>query len=1112
MSNILEDSVSQAANVFAYEDHKIGDVTEFGYKVERVFGSTGTGVTGYALRNANGEIIIAFRGTNDSVDVKDDVVNLGYRQWDQIRGDVTGYLSDTSVTDSVTFSGHSLGGALAEYAAYDLVKSGLIDANDTHIRTYNGLGAVLGIDKYAGGYDNNILIGSDGKNYFNPEDKVSQLSPHVNGTTMQIQDLYLGYDGLISAHGASQFDHDTLNNAIQGNINYLNSPELISNPAALVDLLQAVLLLSSRPSFLANSEEVKQAVTIIQNFPYGEVPELAQWLGETVSSLSIDVLRSIGNWEIEKANQILNGLKDISNAVTQKISSVGNAVEVFIDDTVNSLHQFAEEISNKSQEIYDATISTVADVLGSAVSQITNAYYGAKEFLDGFINNVGDWFGDTASDFQNAISAALRRLMDPIIVDMDGNGIELTSRADSNVVFDMDADGIKEWTGWIGKDDAFLCIDENFNGKIDSIVELIGDQNRSGFSELKTYDTNGDNVLNANDAIWAKLRLWRDANGNGVTDDGELLSLTQGNMSSIDLQFTTVNFTAEGNKIHETAVFEKISGGVGTLVDAWLDVDNVAQHLDTLTTGNTTIDALPNIRNYGDITNLRAAMLSDAALTTLVNTVINLQPNQFTGIRGIIEQIIYRWSDTQNIAVDSRGDNFDGRTLAAMEKFLGTEYSAGGATNPNSQAVPNLTRAWNAIVDGIGSRLILAGTLKSLLPTLVYDDGSDRFITLGTIDDVIVGIKSGQPSDNLARANYWSAIIPAINRLAEDSGIDINSSFHRNKIVDALNDIGLGQFQDYLHSGITNAILPTDKIFSSNGVYKLTSEADIVYLAGSSQAIFGMEGNDKLIVTVPYSSIMLDGGSGNDVLQGTESSDWLDGGIGDDIMIGLNGDDTYIVDSAGDVVTENRNEGTDTVKSSVGYVLGDNLENLVLLGTAALSGTGNGLNNSLSGNSGANTLDGGDGADTLDGGAGADKFIFNSTNGVDTILDFVSKTDKLNFSNSVLQIGDRDNVLEKATTISNPGGFSVNSELVIVTSNIIGNINEYSASAAIGAANTSYTLGAHVLFSVDNGSETGVFYFSSSNTNADVEFNELTLLGMLNTTPSTVAIDYALIA
>ena len=106
-------------------------------------------------------------------------------------------------------------------------------------------------------------------------------------------------------------------------------------------------------------------------------------------------------------------------------------------------------------------------------------------------------------------------------------------------------------------------------------------------------------------------------------------------------------------------------------------------------------------------------------------------------------------------------------------------------------------------------------------------------------------------------------------------------------------------------------------------------------------------------------------------------------------MYGLAGNDSYFVDNAGDFVIENLNEGSDLVYSTVNYTLAANAENLVLLGSGDLSGTGNALANAIYGNTGANMLDGGAAADFLQGNAGNDTFVFNAgqANG-DMVADF----------------------------------------------------------------------------------------------------------------------------
>jgi Ca2+-binding RTX toxin-like protein len=126
------------------------------------------------------------------------------------------------------------------------------------------------------------------------------------------------------------------------------------------------------------------------------------------------------------------------------------------------------------------------------------------------------------------------------------------------------------------------------------------------------------------------------------------------------------------------------------------------------------------------------------------------------------------------------------------------------------------------------------------------------------------------------------------------------------------------------------------------------------------------------------------GNSVANTLQGYEGDDLLDGGGGSDTMVGGPGNDTYVSDVAGDIITENPDEGIDTVRSAVTRTLGNNLENLTLTGTSAINGTGNALDNVLIGNSAANTLNGGAGADSLRGGAGDDTYVIDAS---DTVIE-----------------------------------------------------------------------------------------------------------------------------
>jgi len=144
--------------------------------------------------------------------------------------------------------------------------------------------------------------------------------------------------------------------------------------------------------------------------------------------------------------------------------------------------------------------------------------------------------------------------------------------------------------------------------------------------------------------------------------------------------------------------------------------------------------------------------------------------------------------------------------------------------------------------------------------------------------------------------------------------------------------------------------------------------------------ITGTGGNDTLSGGSANDQIF--GLGGDDILNGNGGNDQLDGGTGADTMNGGTGNDTYFVDDAGDVVNENSGEGTDTVRvaSLAAYALTANVEKLINTGSGTFTGTGNDLNNDMTGGSGADTLYGGNGFDQLYGGNG-DDFLYGGADG-----------------------------------------------------------------------------------------------------------------------------------
>ncbi|MDY6922951.1 MAG: M10 family metallopeptidase C-terminal domain-containing protein [Pseudomonadota bacterium] len=284
-----------------------------------------------------------------------------------------------------------------------------------------------------------------------------------------------------------------------------------------------------------------------------------------------------------------------------------------------------------------------------------------------------------------------------------------------------------------------------------------------------------------------------------------------------------------------------------------------------------------------------------------------------------------------------------------------------------------------------------------------------------------VGIAYGTIIENAVGGSGADAIIgnAVANILTGNAGDDVILGREGNDTLDG------GEGNDSLDGGV-GADLMTGG--AGNDIYVVDDVADrVVEGSGAgtdevrtSLATYTLQRNFENLVGTASTGQRLNGngadnviraGSGNDRLEGGDGDDYLDGGAGADIMAGGDGDDTYVVDNAGDRISESgsgghgglwdkllwlfgsRRGGNDTVLASISYVLGAELENLVLTGDADLSGTGNLEDNRIEGNAGSNVLDGLLGDDSLFGGAGDDHLdggfgddLLDGGSGADTMI------------------------------------------------------------------------------------------------------------------------------
>ena len=203
---------------------------------------------------------------------------------------------------------------------------------------------------------------------------------------------------------------------------------------------------------------------------------------------------------------------------------------------------------------------------------------------------------------------------DPLVLDLDNDGINLTPVTTGvSPFFDLDDDGFAEQVGWIAGGDAFLVQDLDANGLIETADEMFGSTTQTGFEELADLDSNADGLITSLDDDFGTLKLWKDANGDGITDAGELVDLAAENITAISLTTTEDGSESAGNVIERTATFTRGDGSTGTAADVTLALDNY----DSVWLGSDSIDPAvadrSDLKGHGTLVDLRLAMSLELA-------------------------------------------------------------------------------------------------------------------------------------------------------------------------------------------------------------------------------------------------------------------------------------------------------------------------------------------------------------------------------------------------------------------------------------------------------------------------------------------------------------------
>jgi len=355
--------------------------------------------------------------------------------------------------------------------------------------------------------------------------------------------------------------------------------------------------------------------------------------------------------------------------------------------------------------------------------------------IDDFLEsqrNTWNFLFDGEKWIDDAINESYRRAkntraIDPLAIDLDGDGIEVLGANAQPVLFDHNGDSVRTGTGWLKPDDAWLVLDRNENGTIDNGGELFGvftklpdGQNaRTGFEALAAMDSNQDHQFDANDPGFAQVRLWQDLNSDGISQSHELSTLHSRGIAQINLNYTSTNINlGGGNSISGTATVVR-SNGSSTQAGSVHVGDNITASNLNLADNPfyrqfppiplaDDLEGLPMMRGSGSVRDLGEAMSLGTWQSRMLRDVVTQFASATTRDAQIatLNELILAWANTSS-AVVPLGPGFD--QWGPLQNYFG----------PNSRSISDLFQKSLTYLGG--------GTMPSTETLLQYE-----YITWGS--------------------------------------------------------------------------------------------------------------------------------------------------------------------------------------------------------------------------------------------------------------------------------------------------------------------------------------------------------------------------------------------
>ena len=269
------------------------------------------------------------------------------------------------------------------------------------------------------------------------------------------------------------------------------------------------------------------------------------------------------------------------------------------------------------------TLTAAALAVGGLVSTIDG-------IIDANRKAVSTAIGTTPDPLVKTI-----RYVDPLILDLDGDGLEITPLS-NGVLFDADGDTIKTGTAWAAADDGILVWDRNNNGIIDSGQELFGDETilangqkaAHGFAALSELDTGSvvdgvrvgasDGVFDSKDSQYANLRIWRDLNQDGISQADELKTLADSGVQGIELDSTATDINYGDAILAQSGNFTRSDGSTGHAGSFILAQNNFVRQFTPIAV-SAAAKALPGFQGSGWVRDLQEAATLSPEFVALLN-------------------------------------------------------------------------------------------------------------------------------------------------------------------------------------------------------------------------------------------------------------------------------------------------------------------------------------------------------------------------------------------------------------------------------------------------------------------------------------------------------------